>query len=69
MPSFSLGCQKIPCTCAGVDGSGFDDDTAIFDQFLYMCAGVGIANLGLLSGVEPDFSFSDACDAGGKALL
>lgn len=52
-----------------MDGCGFDDDTAILNELLDVGAGVGVANLSLLGGVEPDFAFTDACDARGEAFL
>lgn len=67
--TFSLGSKELACACAGVDGGGFDDDTAVLNEFLDMGAGVGISDLSLLSGVEPDFAFADACDGRGEAFL
>jgi hypothetical protein len=69
VPTLSFGGEEIACAGARVDGRGLDDDTAVFDELLDVGAGVGVSDLGLFSGVEPDFSFADACDAGGKALL
>ena len=67
--TLSLGSEELACASAGVDGGGFDDDTAILDELLDVRTGVGVSNLGLLSGVEPDFAFAYAGDAGGEALL
>jgi len=67
--TLSLGGEELACASAGVDGGGFDDDTAVLDELLDVCAGVGVSNLGLLSGVEPDFAFADAGDARGETLL
>jgi hypothetical protein len=67
--TLSFGGEEIACAGARVDGGGFDNDTAILNKFLDMSTGVGISDLGLFSGVEPDFSLADACDAGGKAFL
>jgi len=67
--TLSFGGEEIACAGARVDGGGFDDDTTILDKFLDMGSGVGISDLGLFSGVEPDFSLADTCDAGGKAFL
>jgi hypothetical protein len=52
-----------------VDGGGFDDHTAVLDELLDVCARVGVADLSLLSGIEPDFAFANAGDAGGETLL
>jgi len=52
-----------------VDGGGFDNDTAILDKLLNVRAGVGVANLSLLSGVKPNFAFANTCNARGEALL
>jgi hypothetical protein len=67
--TLSFGGEEIACAGARVDGGGLDDDTAILNEFLDVGAGVGVADFSLFSGVEPNFSFADACDAGGKALL
>lgn len=69
MTTLSLGSKEIASAGTGVDGGGLDDDTPILDELLDVGAGVGVSNLGLLSGIEPDFSFADACDAGSEALL
>lgn len=57
--------------CAGsrVDSGGFDDHSTILDELLDVCTGVGVADLSLFSGIEPDFAFADAGDAGGQAFL
>jgi hypothetical protein len=52
-----------------VDGSWFDDNAAILDEFLYVRAGVGIADFSLLGGVEPDFALANASNARGEAFL
>jgi hypothetical protein len=67
--ALSLGGEEIACARARVHSRGLDDDPSVLDELLDVGAGVGVANLGLLSGVEPDFSFADACDARGEALL
>jgi len=67
--ALSFGGEEIACAGARVDGGGLDDDTAIFNELLDVGAGVGVSDLSLFGGVEPDFSFADARDAGGKALL
>jgi hypothetical protein len=52
-----------------VDGGGLDDDVALLYQLLDVGAGVGIPDLRLLGGVEPDFALPDALDGGGEAFL
>jgi len=69
MPSLPLRSQKQLCTSTRVHSGGFDDHTAILDKFLDVCARVGVADFSLLSGIEPDFAFANAGDAGGEAFL
>lgn len=69
MTTLALGGEEIACAGAGVDGGGLDNDAAVLDELLDMSARVRVANLRLLSGIEPDFSFANAGDAGGEALL
>jgi hypothetical protein len=52
-----------------VDSCGLDNDPAIFDKFLDVCAGVGVPDFGLFGGVEPDFALADARDSCGEPLL
>jgi hypothetical protein len=52
-----------------MDCGWFDDDTAVLDEFLNVRARVGVPNFSLLAWVEPDFAFSNASNAGGKAFL
>ena len=52
-----------------MNGGWLDDHPAVFDKFLDVCAGVGIADFGLFGGVEPDFALADACDSCGEPLL
>ena len=61
--------KKFLCACARVNGGGLDDDAAILDELLHVGAGVGVPNLSLLSGVQPDFTLADACDRCGEPLL
>ena len=65
----SLCGKEVAGACARVHSGGFDDNAAVLDKFLYVCAGVGIANLGLLAGVEPDFALTDASDGRREAFL
>ena len=61
--------KEITSTSARVDGGGLDDDPAILDKFLNVCAGVGVPNFCLLDGVEPDFTLADASDGGGAPVI
>ena len=54
---------------AGVDAGGLADDELILEELLDVCARVGVADLRLLSGVEPDLALADASDGRGEALL
>jgi hypothetical protein len=38
MSTLSLRCEQSTGACARVDGGGLDDHTAIFNQFLDVCA-------------------------------
>lgn len=67
--SLALRCERIASACTRVDGGGLDDHAAVLDELLDVCARVGVANFGLLSGVEPDFALTDARDGGGEPLL
>ena len=67
--ALSLRREEVARACARVHGGGLDDDAPVLDQLLDVDARVGIADLGLLSGVEPDYALADACDARGEALL
>ena len=69
MATLSFGGEEIPCAGARVHGGGFDDNSTILNEFLDVGPGVGVSDLGLFSGVEPDFSLADARDASGKAFL
>lgn len=67
--TFSLRSEEITGAGMGVDGGGLDDDPAVLDEFFNVVSRVGIANLCLLCGVQPDFAFADARNGGGEALL
>lgn len=69
MTTLSLCSKKVAGACSRVDSSGFNDNSTILYKFLDMGAGIGIPNFGLLSGVEPDFTLADACDACSQAFL
>lgn len=53
----------------GVNGGGLDDDASVLDELLDVGAGVGVADLGLLSRVQPDFTLAYARDGCGEPLL
>ena len=67
--TLALGGQEFTGAGTGVDGGGLDDDATVLDELLHMGSRVGVANLRLLGGVEPDFALPDAGDARGEALL
>ena len=69
MTALALRREEIAGTCARMDGGGLDDNSAVLDELLYVRAGVGVANLGLLAGVEPDFALTDASDGRREAFL
>ena len=69
MSPLSLGSEQVPRPGAGVHSGRFDDNTTILDQLLDVSARIGVADFSLFGGIEPDFSFADACDASGEALL
>ena len=48
---------------------GLYDDVSILDELPNIRPRVGIADLGLLVGVEPDFALADAGDGCGEPLL
>ena len=52
-----------------VDSSGFDNYATILDQFLNVCARVCVSNFSLFSGVQPDFTLTNACDTCSEAFL
>jgi hypothetical protein len=54
---------------ARVHGDGLLDDEAIGNKLANRLAGVGIADLADLAGVEPDLALADAQDGGRKPLL
>lgn len=63
--SLALRGEEVASACARVDCSGLDNDPPILDELLNVYAGVGVPNLCLLGGVEPDFALADASDGGG----
>ena len=67
--TLALRGEEIASAGTRVDGGGLDDNAAVLDELLYVGAGVGVADLSLLVGIEPDFSLADASDGRGEALL
>jgi hypothetical protein len=67
--TLALGGKKVASAGTGVYNSGFYDDTAIFNEFLNVRAGVGIPDLSLLSRVEPNFALANTGDGSGESLL
>ena len=67
--TLALSGKQITSPCTGVNGGGLDDNRAILDELLDMSTGVGVADLRLVVGVEPDFAFTDAGDGCGEPLL
>lgn len=67
--TLALRGEEVPSARTRVNGGGLDDDTAVLDELLDVGARVGVSDLSLLIGVEPDFSLADARNGCGKALL
>lgn len=60
---------QIAGTGAGVLGNGLADDEAIGEELSDRLAGVGVGDLALLVGVEPDLALAAADNRGREALL
>ena len=69
VPALALRGKEVECACARVDDGGLHDDATVLDELLYVRPRVGVANLRLLVGVEPNFSLADSGDGCGKPLL
>jgi len=67
--TFSSGKVQLAGTGPGVHRDGLADDEAIGDELSDGLAGVGVGDLALLVGVEPDLALAAADDRRGKALL
>ncbi len=67
--TLALRGEEVPSARTRVNSGRLDDNAAVLDELLDMGAGVGVADLSLLIGVEPDFSLADARDGCGEALL
>ena len=51
--------EEVAGAGARMDDGGLDDNSAVLDEFFDMVSGVGIANLCLLCGVQPDFALAN----------
>jgi hypothetical protein len=67
--ALSPGKVELAGAGSGVLGHGLADDEAIGDELADGLAGVGVGDLALLVGVEPDLALAAANDRGGQALL
>ena len=67
--AFAAGEVQLTGAAAGVLGDGLADDEAIGNKLSDGLAGVGVGDLVLLVGVEPDLALAAADDRRGQALL
>lgn len=67
--ALSSGEVQLAGARSGVLGDGLSDDEAIGDELSDGLARVGVGNLALLVGVEPDLALTAADDRRGQALL
>ena len=67
--AFTAGKVELAGAGARVLGHGLADDEAIGDKLSDRLAGVGVGDLALLVGVEPDLALAAADDRRGQALL
>lgn len=67
--AFSSGEVQLAGTGSRVLGDGLSDDEAIGDELPDRLARVGVGDLRLLVGVEPDLALAAADDRRGEALL
>ena len=65
----SAGKVELAGARARVHGNGLADDEAVGNELAYRLAGVGIADLGHLIGVDPYLVLAAADDRRGQALL
>ena len=68
-PALPAGQGVFAASSPGMDSHRLPDDQPIFDQLLNLPTGIGIGDFIGLIGVQPDFLFATAEDAGGKPLL
>jgi hypothetical protein len=69
MTALAAGKVQLASTGARVLGHGLADDEAIGDELSDRLARVGVGDLALLVGVEPDLALAAADDRRGQALL
>jgi hypothetical protein len=67
--ALSPGEVEVAGAGSGVLGHGLADDEAISDELADGLARVGVGDLALLVGVEPDLALAAANDRLGQALL
>lgn len=67
--AFSSSQVQLPRSGPRVHGDGFADDEAIGDEFADRLARVGVGDLALLVGVQPDLALAAADDRRGETLL
>lgn len=67
--AFAAGEVELTGSGPRVHGHGLSDDEAIGDELADGLAGVGVGDLALLVGVEPDLALAAADDRRGQALL
>lgn len=60
--SLALSSEEISRACARVNDGGLLDDMTIFEELFDMLAGVGVSDLRLFCGVEPDLTLADTSD-------
>jgi len=69
VPTLPLGGKEVPGAGARVDDSGLDDNPTVLDELLDVRARVGVTDLRLFGGVEPDFTLANASDGRGEPFL
>lgn len=69
MTTDAAGLVELTGAGAGVHGNGLLDDEAIADELADGLAGVGVGDLGHLTGVEPNLALAAADHGGREALL
>lgn len=67
--AIAAGEVQLTGTGPGVGGDGLADDEAVGNELADGLAGVGVADLVDLVGIEPDLVLATANDRGGQALL
>lgn len=67
--SQSLGGEQVARAGSRVAHNWLSDDLAVLDELADVGSRVGVADIVLFSGVEPDLSLADAHDRSGQSLL